>query len=73
MINRHKHFVIFQCFKRMLSIGEPHERFSAITQPMARSYVIFSQFDVYFIKDLNNLIFQIFTFNGLEDRYPALL
>ena len=40
---------------------------------MARSYVIFSQFDVYFIKDLNNLVFQIFTFNGLEDRCPALL
>ena len=34
---------------------------------MARFYVIFSHFDVYFIKDINNLIFQIFAFNGLGD------
>ena len=24
MINRHKHFFIFQCFKQMFSIDEPH-------------------------------------------------
>ena len=41
--------------------------FSAIIQPMARFYVIFSHFDVYFIKDIDNLICQVFTFNGLFD------
>ena len=40
--------------------------FSAITQPMARFYVIFSHFDIYYIKNINNLIFQIL-FNGLGD------
>ena len=34
---------------------------------MVRFYVIFSHFDVYFIKDNNKIIFQIFTFNGLKD------
>ena len=29
--------------------------------------VIFSHFDVYFIKHINNPIFQIFAFNGLGD------
>ena len=34
---------------------------------MARFYVIFSHFNVNFIKDIDNIIFQIFTFNGLGD------
>ena len=51
----------------MFSIDEPPYCFSAITQSMAHVYVTFSHFDVYFIKDINNLIFQIFTFNGLWD------
>ena len=51
----------------MFSIEEPHYCFSAIIQPMVRFYVIFSHFDVYFIEDINNLIFQIFSFNGLGD------
>ena len=34
---------------------------------MARFYIIFSHFDVYFTKDINNLIFQIIAFNGLGD------
>ena len=38
-----------------------------ITQPIARFFVIFSHFDVYFIKDIDNFIFQIFTFNWLGD------
>ena len=51
----------------MFSIDEPHYCFSVITQQMTRFYVIFSQFDVYFIKNINNLIFQIFTLNRLRD------
>ena len=54
----------------MFSINKPHYYFSAITQPMTRFYVIFSQFDVYFVKDINNLIFQTFIVKGLVDtRY----
>ena len=34
---------------------------------MARFYVIFSHLGVYFVKDIDNLIFQIFTFNWLRD------
>ena len=34
---------------------------------MALFYVIFSQFNVNFIKGIDNLIFLIFTFNGLRD------
>ena len=51
----------------MLSTGAPHYCFPAITQPMARLYLIFSHFEVYFTKNINNFIFQIFTFNGLGD------
>ena len=36
-----------------------------ITQAMARFYVIFSHFSVDFIENINNLIFQNFTFNRL--------
>ena len=51
----------------MFLIDEPHYCSSGITQPMARFYVIFNDFDVYFIKYINNLVLQFFTFNGLGD------
>ena len=67
-INRYKYFFIFQWFKRMFSIHKSHYCCSAITQLMARSHVIFSHFNIYFNEDINNLIFQIFTFSGLVDN-----
>ena len=65
-INSHKHFLslnaLNECFRLTnLTI------FSAIIQTVTRFYVIFSHFNVQFIKDINNLIFQIFTFNVLWD------
>ena len=57
--------ISIQYFQRKFSIGEPHYHFFAITQRMARFYVIFSYFDIYFIEGITNTIFQIFTFSGL--------
>ena len=51
----------------MFSIDEPHYYCSAITNPTTHFYVIFSHFNIHCIKDINNLSFQIFTFNGLGD------
>ena len=55
-IDRHKHFFIFQCFKRMFSIDEPHYCCSANIQPMAHFHVIFSHFNIHFIEDINNIL-----------------
>ena len=56
--------ISIQYFERKFSIDEPHYYFFAITQRMARFYVIFSYFDIYFIEGITNIIFQIFTFSG---------
>ena len=42
----------------MFSIDEPQYYCFAITKPITHFPVIFSHFNIHFIKDINNLIFQ---------------
>ena len=51
----------------MLSIDEPHYYCCTITQPISRFYVVFSHLNIHFMEDINNLIFEIFAFNGQGD------
>ena len=63
-------FLVFDFFKQIFYIDEPHYCFSAITHPIARFFRFYriARFYVPFIGDINNLIFQIFPFSGLGDN-----
>ena len=54
----------FQCFKLMFSIDKPHYCCSAITQPMARFSVVFSDFNIHYIGNLITVPSKSLLFTG---------